>query len=197
VIFFLCGFFLLKDHFKSLSDIKSSILGLSSIFYVPLVELPLSIRGELGTILGTIMDLQQKYTQILQDKAAQIEQEENQLNEVISDNEGGGTPSSDQVPKIGDEDIDFDVLGGPMTAPVLAKLQEMYQYQLSEEDDDEEIDYATYLANIDELNFFVEALKLFSGRDSAAYQQLINTFSPQQKLKLEECVNNAQERKLQ
>jgi len=77
---------------------------------------------------------------------------------------------------------------------MLTKLAELYEDAPSDESIEEDDDPSSLVDDIDELLFFLEAFRVFSSREGPIYQKLLQTFTQEEQVKLQELGNEANTR---
>jgi len=81
-----------------------------------------------------------------------------------------------------------------LSGAIITKLAEFYEDASSNESVEEDDDFTSLIDEIDELLFFLEAFRVFSGREGPIYQKLLQTFTQEEQVKLQELGNEANER---
>jgi len=80
-----------------------------------------------------------------------------------------------------------------LSGAIFSRLAELYDDAPSDSiEDDTEI--TSLIDDVDELLFFLEAFRVFSNSDSSIYQNLLQTFTPEEQVKLQELGNEANTR---
>jgi len=74
----------------------------------------------------------------------------------------------------------------------ISKIAELYEDASDESIEDDE--FTSLIDDIDELLFFLEAFRVFSNREGPTYQKLLQTFTQEEQVKLQELGNEANNR---
>jgi len=89
-----------------------------------------------------------------------------------------------------DEDVAPDMFNGVY----ISKIAELYEDAPSDESMEEDQEFTSLIDDIDELLFFLEAFRVFSNREVPIYQKLLQTFTQEEQVKLQELGNEANNR---
>ena len=148
------------DHFTREHDKKVALLGLSSLFQVPIQNWPNSLRAGLPRILQVILQLQV----MLRQQRAEFEgnsdeDDEDESDDELDDDDGseGSQPGGNVVPE--DEDVD----GNPEELERLAAQAGELSWTFERGDEDDELEedgiYTSPIDEVDEVVYFIEKFK--------------------------------------
>jgi len=199
-------FKLLNTDFKRRHEIKLTILAFSAIFHIPLSQWPPPLRSQTKILVTALMELCKKYTKIQMEEPQHSDlsdssdsDEEDAEDDDDIDNDETLPLTTDEYNKIksdipdyknkiyeDDEDVAPDMLSGA----IMHKLAELYE-DASSDSIVEDQEFSSLIDDIDELLFFLEAFRVFSHGEPVVYQQLLQTFTPEEQLKLQELGEEA------
>jgi len=196
-------FTLLNASFKRKKSIKSTILGLSALLYLPFPTWPKALQPQMKNIINSLMELCKKYMKIKEAESSSVETDSSDSESDLSENEDVKGVSGDEDMPIDEEksknkknkvyadeeDIESDFINGS----IFTTLADLYA-DGDDESIEDDYEFSTKIDEIDEIVFFLEAFQSISKRDSSIYQQLLSSFSQEEQNKLHEIANEANRR---
>jgi len=193
-------FKLLNKTFKRRHEIKLTILAFSAIFHLPLHQWPPVLQSQTKTLVMALMELCKKYISLPEEADNSIdssdlsdgeddEDDEDNIDEEDEDNLQITTEEYKTIKKDLNEyknkiyDEEEDVAPNMLNGAIMTRLAEFYVDASSESTKDST--FSSLLDHIDELLFFLEAFRVFSNKEPAAYQKLLQSFTPEEQVKLQ------------
>jgi len=76
----------------------------------------------------------------------------------------------------------------------ISKIAELYQDASDESIEEDDQEFTSLIDDVDELLFFLEAFRVFSNREVPTYQKLLQSFTQEEQVKLQELGNEANNR---
>jgi hypothetical protein len=152
-VFFI--WFKLLGNFNRVLDMKSSIVGLTQILTLDLMQLPKSLQGSLHQIFSGLLNLIIRIVarrQEMEKQKKEIEEERKLMEQEIQRKKATGEYESEEESDDDEEDMD-------MILSEMKRLREDDEEQEEDELWEEDETFTSPLDNVNEIDFFIQSVK--------------------------------------